>query len=88
MRYFGRLDLAEGKYYKLLRLDSSKTIGQFYAAASDKWMDSESAFEAPYDTTHYDELTEEHALEIKERMKKEYFRAEVSEGVQGDSDRY
>lgn len=61
MRYFGRLDLAEGKYYNLLRLDISKNIGQFYAAALDMWMDSESAYEAPYDTTHYDELTEEQA---------------------------
>ena len=74
MRYFGRVDLIEGGYWLLLRLDESKGIGQFYAAASDMWKNTESAFEAPFDTTHYDELTEEQAIEIMKKEKAEYYK--------------
>lgn len=74
MRYFGKIDLDEGKYYRLVRIDKEKNIGQFYASASDEWKDSKSALDAPYDTTHYDELTEDQAIEIKARMKAENYK--------------
>ena len=74
MRYFGEVDLVEGGYSLLLRLDVSKNIGQFYAAASDTWKDTKSAFDAPYDTTYYDELTKDQAIEIMARQKAEYYK--------------
>ena len=75
MKYYGRIDLEAGEYWILYRVDNSKNIGQFYVAASDTWKDSENAFKAPYDTTYYDELTEEQAFEVMAKM-----RAELEEG--------
>jgi len=75
MRYFGRIDIDAGDYETLYRLDQENNIGQFYAAGSDEWKDTENAFEAPYDTTYYDELTKDQAIELKARMKAKYFKA-------------
>ena len=74
MRYFGRVDLDEEEYMLLLRLDEENGVGQFYAASEDAWEDTESAFEAPYDTTYYDELTKDQAVEVKARMKEKYYK--------------
>jgi len=80
MRYFGRVDLVDNNYAMLLRLDEKKYVGELYVPADDAWTKSESAYEAPYDTTHYDELTKDEAIELKENMRKNAQKSEEGSG--------
>ena len=61
-RFFGRVDIDAGKYAYIVKIEDGRAY--WFHSELKEWVEKNEFHDARFDTTHYDELTEQEAMRI------------------------